>query len=191
MRSALVAALAAVALLGWGLPADVEAGGQKSGASAGSTSTDQSWSTGQSAGSQSSGTSTMTPGSSSGAGSTTTGGMTSGAAGSQISSDKLQSYVQVRQRIEQQDPSLKSALESGDLSGHKSELQSALSGSQMTAEEFMDVHEQVQSDPTLRSQVEAQLGASGTSGTSGASEPSGTTTPPGSSPGEQPSTQSK
>ncbi len=89
-------------------------------------------------------------------------------ASSQISDDVLQTYIQARQRLEKDDPAMRKAIRAGDFSGRQDNIRSALAGSPMSVEEFIQVHRQVQSDPALRSRVEAQLGAPGPTGTSGA-----------------------
>ncbi len=199
MRRTLLTALAAATLLGWGLPASVEAGGQTSGAAAGSTIADQSQGAAQPA-----------------AG-------TSGAPTGQVSDAELQAYMRVRQQLDytmRNDPDFAKGMESGDLSARRAEIERALSALQaksaqvapvpsdqpatsttatprspttMTADEFMRIHRQVQSDPGLRSRVEAQLGAAGAPGTTGVPGTTGAgapeTTgaePPGTTPGSPP-----
>ncbi len=175
MRSTVLAAVAAAALLGWGLPAGVEAGGQKGSTAAGGTSSDPSARGGYSSGGTTSGGTTMTPGAPGSTGGTGTSGTGRTTAG-QLSDQDIQDYIEARQQLEQQKPEMKSALESGDLSDRRQELQSALQGSGMSAEEFVRVHRQVQSDPTLRARVEAELGAAGPTGSSGTGA-SGSTMP--------------
>ncbi len=111
---------------------------------------------------------------------TTAGSTTMGAAG-QVSEPQLQEYIELRRQLASQNPEMERAFESGDLSGQRDRLQAALSGSSMSVDQFMQVHQQVQQDPELRSRVEARLGASGGTGIgpTGSGVPSGesTTTP--------------
>ncbi len=103
------------------------------------------------------------------------------AAAGAVADETLNTYVKTRQQLERDDRSMKSALEAGDFSGRMDRVRSALRGSQMSAEEFVQVHRKVQSDPSLKSRVEAQLGTTaGASGVSGAAAPSGAA--PGASP---------
>ncbi len=206
MRSTILATVAAGTLLAWGIPADVQAGGQKSTA-AGGAATDTSQSGASSGAATPGGTTgagpatggaTTTPGGPATGGATTTpGGPATGGMAGQVSDQELQDYVQARQQLEQQKPEMKSTLQSGDISDKREELQSALQESGMSAEEFMRVHRQVQADPTLRARVESQLGSpasgtpgttgTGTSGTMGTGAPGSTgTQTPGAQPGASP-----
>ncbi len=98
--------------------------------------------------------------------------VTTGTAAGGMAGDKLDTYVKARQQLERDDPSMKRALEAGDFSGRMDTVRSALRGSQMSADEFVQMHEQVQSDPSLKAQVEAQIGAAaGTSGAAPAASP--------------------
>ncbi|HEX7125283.1 MAG TPA: hypothetical protein VF406_05815, partial [Thermodesulfobacteriota bacterium] len=91
--------------------------------------------------------------------------------------DRLAAYVKARQQLERDDPSMRRALETGDFAGRMDTVRAALRGSQMTPEEFVQMHEQVQRDPALEAQVEAQLGAA--SGTSGSARGTGVPHPAG------------
>ncbi len=91
--------------------------------------------------------------------------------------DKLNAYIRARQQLERDDPSMRRALETGDFSGRMDTVRAALKGSQMSADEFLQMHEQVQSDPSLKAQVEAQVGAA--PGTSGAARGTGAPHPAG------------
>ncbi len=165
MRSTLLVTFAAAALLGWGLPVDAGAQGQSSTAG-GSTSTDQSQSS-QSAGAPGTTAPGMQPGAQMGAG-------TSAGAPGQLTQAKLQSYIQARQFLESQDPNLKRAMESRDITARRDKLAKLLSSQHRewpSAEEFIQIHQQVHQDPGLRAQVEAELkqrpGRTGAAGAAG------------------------
>ncbi len=96
---------------------------------------------------------------------------------------RLQEYIQARQQLEQRNPELQSALRGGNLEGDRAKLQTALSESSMSVEDFMQTHQYVQSHPELRSRVEAQLGTTGAAGTSGATGTSGAAGPGPAAPG--------
>lgn len=85
-----------------------------------------------------------------------------------ISEDDFRSYVQVRRQIEG-DPEMSEALRTGNWSGREQQLSSAITaaGSQMSVEEFKQIHEQVQRDPQLQARVESEMDVSGTSGAAG------------------------
>ncbi len=108
------------------------------------------------------------------------GGMSpSGQAAGTVSDEEMREYARVWRQIQEGDENeeLAAALEGGgDLTGKEQDLSTALNtaGSSMSAEEFQQVHRQVQSDPNLRARIEQETGVS-TSGTSGAD--SGTTRP--------------
>ncbi len=91
-------------------------------------------------------------------------GLSVDTASGQIPEDALKTYIQARQQLEKDDPAMRRAIQAGDFSGRKDNIRSVLAGSPMTVEEFIQVHEQVQRDPALKSRVEAQLGATGVSG---------------------------
>jgi hypothetical protein len=107
---------------------------------------------------------------------------TSGTAAGGVADDKLNAYVQARQQLERDDPSMKQALETGDFSGRMDNIRAALKGSQMSPEEFVQLHQQVKTDPNLRARVEAQSGrTSSGSPTSGAAAGTGVHHPAGGS----------
>jgi hypothetical protein len=89
--------------------------------------------------------------------------------GGQVADRQLQMYVDARRQLESQYPELKAALQSGgDLSDQRDRLRPALSASRLMVDDFIQIHQQVQQDPTLRSRVEAALGTPGTTGAAGA-----------------------
>lgn len=91
-------------------------------------------------------------------------GLSVDTASGQIPEDTLKTYIQTRQQLEKDDPAMTKAMQAGDFSGRKDLIRSVLSGSPMSVDEFIQVHEQVQRDPALKARVEAQLGTTGVSG---------------------------
>lgn len=108
--------------------------------------------------------------------SSTAGGSTSTdqSQSSQLTQDRLQSYIQARQFLESQDPNLKRAMESRDITAQRDKLAKLLSSQHRewpSADEFIQIHQQVHQDPGLRAQVEAELkqrpGRTGAAGAAG------------------------
>ncbi|HWP34150.1 MAG TPA: hypothetical protein VNM66_01000, partial [Thermodesulfobacteriota bacterium] len=178
MRTKALAILAAAAVTGLGLVGTVDARGGARGATGGAD--------GDTSGSPATGGG-VTGSTPAERGGPMGGPGASGTAGAAISSERLDAYIQARQQLESRDPALRRALREGDVTAQRERIQSGLSGTRMSADEFIRLHQQVQSDPTLRAQVEAQLGT-GSPGGSGRGMPrsgapdgagSGTTGSPG------------
>lgn len=113
------------------------------------------------------------------------GGMQSGQTAEDISDSQLRDYARIWRQVQTDKTSqeLASALQSGgDLSGKEQDISTALAttGSSMSVEEFEQVHQRVQGDPSLQARIQEETGVSvsgSAAGTSGTTDQSGMARP--------------